>query len=193
MSAAESFMTKFDEQGRFRDGDGVLDVVLMTSGGSRCPAKLHFRNGLCIRAEMEGGGPWAYPDNSPLNQIRFILDFEGEAPRAVCVDQGRIFHHLLEVLQPYPPMTDEATRVAAALGRVTFPSWVVNWDYEFGADEEGSPAVWVNVFAVEGAPRREFGRFALQITPQIWRALSTEGVNRWPYVRLRTAAEHKTA
>jgi hypothetical protein len=59
--------------------------------------------------------------------------------------------------------------------------------------KEGDPAVWVNVFAEEGAPRSEFGRFASQIIPKIRQALSTEGVNRWPYVRLRTATEHKTA
>ncbi len=103
------------------------------------------------------------------------------------------FLKILEILQPYLPMPDEARKVEKALRGVTFPPWVVNWDYELGSDEEGGPAVWVNVFAGDGAPRSDFGRFASQIIPKIRQALSTEGINRWPYVRLRTAAEHKTA
>ncbi len=94
MSAADGFMRKFDEEGRYRDRDGVLDVVFMTSGGNRYPGKFHFSNGLCVRAEMQGGSPWAYPDNSPLNEIRFILSFEGETPHAILIDQGRIVHHV---------------------------------------------------------------------------------------------------
>jgi len=296
-------MSKFDQEGCFQDRDGVLEVVFMTSGRKCYPGKLYFRNGLCIRAEMEGGSPWAYPDNSPLSEIQFILYFEGEPPHAISVDQGRIIDHnvvperltkkdfllnfrigrnlfvhpqrveadsatvdtakiadalsraaiwltpksvagfnaadfpelgldrqvelqtavqnflavakqvpanraatpeqygnamvafqkILEILQPYLPMPDEAKKVEKALRGVTFPAWVVNWDYELGSDEEGGPAVWVNLFAEEGAPRSEFGRFASQIIPKIRLSLSTEGVNRWPYVRLRTATEHKTA
>jgi hypothetical protein len=302
MSAADEFMRKFDEDGRYRDHDGVLDVVFMTSGGKRYPGKLHFNNGLCIRAEMQGASPWAYPDNSPLNEIQFTLYFEGETPHSILVDQGRIVHHhdvperatkqgfldnfriarnlfvhgrpeagspagnivttagtlaraaiwltpksvngfnadhfrelsldrqvelqtavqsflevanqvpanqaatpeqygnarvafmrILEILQPYIPMPDEAKTVERAIRGVAFPLWVLNWDYELGSDEEGGPAVWVNVFVEEGAPRSEFGRFALRIIPKIRQALSAEGVNRWPYVRLRTATEHKLA
>jgi hypothetical protein len=286
MSTADDFMSKFDQDGRYRDSNGVLDVVFMTSGGNRCPGKLHFSNGLCIRAEMQGSGPWAYPDNSPLNEIRFLLSFAGEPPHAIDVDQGRIVHRrdvadgvtkkdflthfkiarnlfvhsplaraaiwltpksfagfnaadfpelgldrqmelqtavqeflevaqqvpgnqpptpeqyrnatvafqkILTILQPYLPVPDESRRVEKALRGVAFPSWVVNWDYELGSDEEGEPAVWVIVFAEDGAPRSEFGRFALQIIPKIRQAFSTEGVSRWPFVRLRTATEYKTA
>ncbi len=303
MSTADCFMSSFDKEGRFRDRDGVLDVIIMTSGGNRYPVKLHFNNGLCIRAEMEGGSPWAFPDNSPLDQIRFVLYFEGETPRVIHVDQGRIVHQnqvperptkkdfltnlrvarnlffhpqrveadsatvdigvitdavaraaiwltpksvagynaadfpelgldrqmdlqtavqsflavakqvlphqaatreqygnawvafrkILQILEPYLPMPHEAKNVEKALRGVTFPSWVVNWDYELGSDQDGGPAVWVNVFTEEGAPRSEFGRFAARIIPKIRQALSSEGVDRWPYVRVRSATEHKSA
>ena len=76
---------------------------------------------------------------------------------------------------------------------VPFPSWVVNWDYELGSSEEGDAAVWVDVFAEGNVPRSDHGRFVSQIIPRIRDALAAEGVNRWPYIRLRTAPEYKTA
>ena len=56
MSAVDGFAAKFDSDGRLRDQDGSLDVVFATKGGSRFPGKLHFSKGLCVRAEMKGGG-----------------------------------------------------------------------------------------------------------------------------------------
>ncbi len=99
-------------------------------------------------------------------------------------DASVAFAKILEIMAPYLPVPDEAEQVEAALRSVEFPPWVVNWDYELGSDEEGGPAVWVNVFVEEGAPRSDFGRFALRISPKIRQALSAEGVNRWPYVGL---------
>ena len=43
---------------RFRDHEGTLNVVFAMKGGGRFPGKLHFSNGLCVRAEMDGGGDW---------------------------------------------------------------------------------------------------------------------------------------
>ena len=104
------------------------------------------------------------------------------------------FAKLLQLLQPYLPTPLDGQNVEEALNRVQFPPWIVNWDYELGSDEDGGPAVWVNLFADEGtAPRQEFGRLASRVTPQIREALSATGSQRWPYVRVRTAVEHKTA
>ena len=76
---------------------------------------------------------------------------------------------------------------------VSFPPWVVNWDYELASSEEGDAAVWVNVFAEGNVARSDYGRFGSQIIPVIREALAAEGVRRWPYVRLRTAMEYQTA
>jgi hypothetical protein len=104
------------------------------------------------------------------------------------------FAKLLQILQPYLPTPQEGQAVEDALNSVGFPPWVVNWDYELGSDEDGGPAVWVNLFADETtAPRKEFGRLASSITPKIREALSATGSQRWPFVRIRTAVEHKTA
>ena len=90
MSAVDDFKSKFDEEGRFRGRDGTLSVVFATKGGGRFLGKLHFSNGLCVRAEMEGGGDWVHPDNSPIHGIRFLFDFGGKGLHGAAIDQGRV-------------------------------------------------------------------------------------------------------
>jgi hypothetical protein len=103
------------------------------------------------------------------------------------------FEKIRQILTPYLPTPQEGDKVEEALKRVDFPSWVVNWDYELGSDEDEMPSVWVNLYADESiAPRKEFGRLAARINRQIHEALSAVGSARWPYVRMRTAVEHKT-
>jgi hypothetical protein len=41
---------------------------------------------------MDGASAWVYPDQSPLNGLKFLLHFEAETPRAVFVDEGRVVH-----------------------------------------------------------------------------------------------------
>ena len=104
------------------------------------------------------------------------------------------FAKLLELLQPYLPTPQEGQNLEEVLHGVQFPPWVVNWDYDLGSDADGGAAVWINLFADEStAPRQEFGRLASSITHKIREALSATGSQRWPYIRVRTALEHKTA
>lgn len=104
------------------------------------------------------------------------------------------FQKILHILMPYLPTPQEGDKVEEALKSVDFPSWAVNWDYELGSDHDGEPAVWVNLYVDETtAPRKEFGRFASRMTTAIHEALSRVGSTRWPYIRVRTAAEHKTS
>ncbi len=303
MSTTDDFMNTFDAEGHFRDRDGTLKVVFATKGGRRFPGQLHFKNGLCMRAEMEGGGDWANPDYSPINGVRFLLDFGDEHLHATIIDDGRVVHlddetkvpsskrgflanfrvarnlvvhsrqvdaatgnvettpvseslaraaiwltpksvagfnaadfselgpakqaellaavqsfkavadqvpsdkpatkeqygnasvafaRILEILKPYLPIPDEGRRVEEALRNVEFPSWVVNWDYELASDSDGVAAVWVNVFADERAvPSSQLGRAASELTSKVRQALNNHEIHRWPYIRLRTAKEHK--
>jgi len=104
------------------------------------------------------------------------------------------FEKMLQILMPYLPTPQDGDKVEEALKSVDFPSWVVNWDYELESDEDGSPGVWVNLYADESsAPRKEFGRVASRMTTKIREALSRVGSPRWPYIRMRTAVEHKSA
>ena len=90
MSQLDDFRSKFDNEGRFRDRDGSLNVVFATKGGGRFPGKLHFSSGLCVLAEMEGGGEWGHPDRSPIHGIRFLLDFGDCMLSGVAIDEGRV-------------------------------------------------------------------------------------------------------
>jgi hypothetical protein len=102
------------------------------------------------------------------------------------------FRRILEILEPYLPLADEAKKVEEALAGVDFPPWVVNWDYQLGSDSEGGAAVWVDVFADEQTvPMAQVGRAASELTGKVRQALSDSGVNRWPYIRMKTALEHK--
>lgn len=301
MSASDDFLNLFDEKGRYRNGDRAVDVVFLTRDGKRHQGRLHFFNGLCVRVEMQDSGDWSYPDNSPLNEIRLLLNFDGQQPLLIAINEGRVvgqassqrpstkeeflsnfrvarnlFNHahvdadspsvdtqavamtiaraaiwltpksvagfnpvdfpelgpqglralqvavgkfldiaktvppnkpatddqyriaaaaftdMLEILAPYLPVAEEARRIEKVLQGVGFPSWVVNWDFELGSDSEGASAVWVNVFAdEERAPLKQAGKFASELTTKIRMAFAASGIDRGPYIRMRTASEHK--
>lgn len=109
-----------------------------------------------------------------------------------CGNAAVAFSKILTILDPYLPMPDEARSVEAALRTVKFPAWVVNWDYELGSDADGVPAVWVDVFADDQTlPMAKLGRAASDLTTSIRQAFQATQIDRWPYVRLKTAVEHK--
>jgi hypothetical protein len=302
MSAVDDFRADFDLEGRWHERDGWLNVVFATKGGGRFPGKLHFADGLCVRAEMEGGGDWVNPDDSPLHGIRFLLDFGNGSLHGIAIDRGHLinlddtkgtsskrdfllnfrvarnlfvhpqrvdvdspaigtgtvpaalsraaiwltpksvagfnaadfpelgpdrqaellaavqsfkavadqvpssktatneqygnasaaFAKIVAILEPYLPVPDEAKQVESALRDVEFPPWVVNWDYELASDSDGVAAVWVNVFADEqSVPRGQLGRAASELTSKVRQALDGKQIPRWPYIRMRTALEHK--
>jgi hypothetical protein len=99
---------------------------------------------------------------------------------------------VLTILGNYLPNHEEATPIRNALGSLDFPPWVLNWDYEVGSDEDGVPAVWVTLYADEKAvPPDQLGRRASEMIPKFRSALTAAGIRRWPYIRMRTAQEHK--
>jgi len=302
MTKSDDFLSQFDDDGRYKNGDGEVEVVYLTNSGSRYPGRLRFKNGQLVVAEMDGATSWRYPDESPLDGLKFLLYFQEEKPRAVFVERGRVVHNfelqnqaskelflanfriarnlfvhsrieadiqpintasisesltraalwltpksvegfnaadfpelqlkqqaellnavqaftaiaaqvpadkcptseqygnaatafitILKILSPYLPTPEESKNIEKALRKVQFPPWVVNWDYELGSSEEGDPAVWVDIFADGDLARSDYGRFGSQIIPKIREAFAEEGVLRWPYVRLRIAAEYKLA
>ena len=50
MSAADDFLSLFDEQGQYKNGDGDVGVVFLTQSGSKYPGKLRFKSGLLVSA-----------------------------------------------------------------------------------------------------------------------------------------------
>jgi hypothetical protein len=99
---------------------------------------------------------------------------------------------ILAILGNYIPSHEEANQIRTALASLDYPLWVLNWDYEVGSEEDGAPAVWVTLYADERAVSPEqFGRRASEMIPKLRSALSAAGIRRWPYIRMRTAREHK--
>ncbi len=130
--------------------------------------------------------------NEFLNVAEQVPPAEPASERQLHAAQAA-FAKLLPILEPYTPTPQEGKDVDEVLNRVELPQWVVNWDYELGSDEDGIPAVWINLYAEDAvAPRKDFGRFESRVTAKFLQALSAAGNRRWPYVRVRTAVEHKT-
>ncbi len=107
MPTLADFLSHFDADGRFRDGDGGLDVIFTIEPGRQYRGRLTFQNGLCVAADMEGSMPWSYPDGSPLDGVRFHLLFDQRESVFVVVGQGRV---LRTDTVPTPDTYDLSTR-----------------------------------------------------------------------------------
>jgi hypothetical protein len=95
---------------------------------------------------------------------------------------------ILEILEPYLPVSDEGQRVEAAVRKLQFPEWIVTWDYQLGNDHDETPAVWLNVYAdEESAPIKQLAQHSLRITQELRKELNEAKINRWPYVRMQSA------
>ncbi len=102
------------------------------------------------------------------------------------------FERILKIVDPYMPSDEEGNAVEAALKAIQYPDWIVTWDYELGSDEDGTPAVWLNVYAdEETAPKGKLGLEAARLTQALRKCLTEARINRWPYVRLQSAQKHK--
>ena len=125
----------------------------------------------------------AIADQVPADKPATREQFEGASDA---------FATILQILGPYLPVPDEAREVEAALRNVEYPPWKVNWDYAFASDSDGVAAVWVTVFVDENAvPLDRLGSSASELTAKIRQAFDNRQIQRWPYLRLRTAQEHK--
>ena len=302
MTTLADFLSNFTPDGTLQKGDGSLDVTFATRGNSQYPGKLHFRNGLCNRAEMIGGKDWASSDDSPLDGVRFLLSFNSEKPNVIQIDNGHIHHYelpehqskrefldnlriarnlfyhpqvasdstnintdqvartlaraaiwltpksmqgfnaddfpelgaqqqqalkdavqefnaiasqvpakscatteqysaaavaflkTLSLLESYIPLPQEAKKIERVLQSLDFDSYVVNWDYELSTDEDGAAKIRINLFVDdEIIQTNRLGRIASELTLKIHQKLKDAKINRWPYLRIRSATDHKAA
>ncbi len=131
-----------------------------------------------------------------------VREFADVASQALLADAAtcdqllrgeKTFTTILRLLQFHLPSPPEGQKLEEALKTVSFPSWIANWDYEFGSNADGEPSIRVMLFADEQvAPRAQFGRVANRLNTDILHALMAFGIVRWPYVHMRTIQEHKT-
>jgi hypothetical protein len=103
------------------------------------------------------------------------------------------FSQIVAILDSYLPTPQEENAIVQALKDLKLVAGVVNWNHELGSDEDGVPAVWITVYLDESKiPRTQYGRFASELTSRARQLLSDNGIQRWPYLRLRTPAEHRS-
>lgn len=75
---------------------------------------------------------------------------------------------------------------------VEFPDFVQTWDYEFGRDSSGQPAVWIWLVVDDAAADDPaFTAATTRLRREIHRSLQREGLDRWPYLRFRTFSEQR--
>jgi hypothetical protein len=73
-----------------------------------------------------------------------------------------------------------------------FPRAVLTWEFEIGADSTDDPALWLWIIVDDAvADDSDFPRFTMLIQDRIRRALRERRIERWPYIRFRTASEQR--
>jgi len=103
------------------------------------------------------------------------------------------FERILRIMEAYLPTTEEVRRLRAAMREVHFPPGALTWEFEFGQDSSGDPAVWIWVVVDDAAvDEATFANATTRFSREIRGMLQKVGLDRWPYVRLRTASEQKS-
>jgi hypothetical protein len=107
-------------------------------------------------------------------------------------DATRSFMSILRIMEPYLPTSDETRRLRAAMSELPFPPEVLTWEFEFGRDSTGEAAVWIWVLVDDAAANdARFTTTSDRLQREIRQSLQRTGLDRWPYVRFRTASEQK--
>src|SRR5262249_53085223 len=118
--------------------------------------KLHFKNGLCVKAEIANGSDWAYPDLSPLSGIQFQIQFEGNEWLGIWIDKGRIV--CVESAKNLPSKRNFPSNLPVARQLFFHPQLVMREeaDAEQEAKRLARAAVWLTSRSVEGFDSADF-------------------------------------
>lgn len=85
----------------------------------------------------------------------------------------------------------EVESIDAVLRQAGLPKEVVDWQVELGLDWTDEPAVYIWLIIDDAAWSREWSRQNAGRVASIAReAIHAAEIDRWPYVRIRPAAEH---
>lgn len=100
------------------------------------------------------------------------------------------FESIRRILEPYFATPDELRLLREAMKKVDFPDSVETWDYEFGRDSSAEPAVWIWLIVDDAAAEdTTLADVTIRLRREIHRAVQSVGLERWPYVRVRTVSE----
>lgn len=102
------------------------------------------------------------------------------------------FLSILRILEPYLPSGEEANKLRRGMKNVRFPAGVLTWEFEFGRDSTLDPAVWIWIVVDDRTANSPgFPQLANQLQREVREVLRAAGIDRWPYVRFRTASEQR--
>jgi hypothetical protein len=111
------------------------------------------------------------------------------------------FQGILEIVRPDKYGDPEAFRIGKMIEQITrgrLPGWVRGLRFETGDDASGDPALWVWAEVDDdAADSKVLGGNFEQLRELVGRAVADVNeklkVERWPYIRLRTASEQRAA
>lgn len=128
-----------------------------------------------------------------FRQVAEQVPEDGPATAGQEAAARRSFLNVVRILEPYFPTPEELRRLRGALKEVHFPSVVETWDYEFGRDSSGDPAVWIWVLVDDvAADDATFTDNTVRLRREIHQAIQRAGLDRWPFVRFRTVSEQRS-
>jgi hypothetical protein len=86
----------------------------------------------------------------------------------------------------------EVEKIRDVLESIEYPPGIVSWKFELGEDWTGEPAVRIWLFVDEEVvQRKETVRVTMGVERKILDAFRAAGIQRWPYLRVRTEAEQR--
>ncbi len=107
------------------------------------------------------------------------------------------FRGILEIIRPDKYGDPKALVLGKRLEQQVhgkLPKWVRDLRFETGNDAAGDPALWIWVEVDDAAANSDVltANFE-QVRERLERAVTNLRVDRWPYIRLRTASEQQAA
>lgn len=129
-----------------------------------------------------------------VDAFRQLTATAKEAPTEAQLKEGfNLLTEINHVIAPSAGEDPDLRRIIDVIRSVPWPDYVFGADFRLGNDSTGDPAVWIwlllndDVEIESRAVQDELGRVRRAYLDEIQKA----GINRWPYVSVRTRSETK--
>jgi hypothetical protein len=138
-----------------------------------------------------------------MDCVEHFRDTAAQVPPAAPASNEQVqaarpsFQCILEILRPDKYGDSEALVIGKQLEQALkgrLPPWCQDFRIETGEDANGDSAIWIWVEVDDSAIQKDVltANFGL-LQEQIEGTLRQLGVERWPYIRLRTVSEQRSA
>jgi hypothetical protein len=114
------------------------------------------------------------------------------ATDAQVLDGTAAFQEILTLLSRYMELDRESDSIRRIIVSLDLPPEVLTFEVEIGDDSTGDPALWLWIIVDDDvANDAEFPKLSANIQDRIRHALRKADIERWPYIRFRTANEQR--